>query len=129
VYYTDGYPDELPTLSLELLEGEIDEEEMDGLFDSAQAVVSILASIGFIRCTDFRLQAQENVGMAMTFTIVSHLREQLSTLIRTRSERRKREAVELERKALEVGPRLRVPSLIHQIYHYRKRKLALGVPQ
>lgn len=50
--------------------------------------------------------------MAMTFTIVSHLREQLSTLIRTRSGRRKEEALELERKALEVGPCLRVLSLI-----------------
>jgi hypothetical protein len=67
--------------------------------------------------------------MAMTFTVVSHLQEQLSTLIRTRSERRKREAVELERKALEVGLCLRVPSSIHPVYHYRKRKLALGVPQ
>ena len=46
--------------------------------------------------------------MAMTFTIVSHLREQLSTLIRTRSERRKKEALESERKILEVGPRPRV---------------------
>ena len=67
--------------------------------------------------------------MAMTFTIVSHLREQLSTLIRTRLERRKKEALELERKALEVGPRLYVLSLIHRIYHCRKRKLALGGPQ
>ena len=59
-----------------------------------------------MRCTDIRVQAQENVGMAMTFTIVSQLREQLSTLIRNRSERRKKEALELERKALEVGPHL-----------------------
>lgn len=43
VYYTDGYPDELPKLSLELLEGEVDEEEMNDLLDSAQAIVSILA--------------------------------------------------------------------------------------
>jgi len=67
--------------------------------------------------------------MAMTFTIVSHLREQLSTLIRARSERRKKEALELERKVLEVGPRLWSFSLIHPIYDYRKRKLALGAPQ
>jgi hypothetical protein len=45
VYYTDGYPDELPKLALELLEGEIDEEEMDDLLNSAQAVVSILACL------------------------------------------------------------------------------------
>ena len=67
--------------------------------------------------------------MAMTFTIVSHLREQLSTVIRTRSEGRKKEALELERKALEVGWRLRVLFLTHPINHYRKKKLALGVPQ
>ncbi|KAF8478699.1 RWD-domain-containing protein [Russula ochroleuca] len=83
VYYTDDYPDELPRLSLEPLEGEVDEEEISGLLDGAQAV------------------GQENIGMAMTFTIVSHLREQLSTLIRTRSKRRQKEAHELERKALE----------------------------
>ena len=43
VYYTDGYPDQLPKLSLEPLEGEIYEEEMNGLLDSAQVVVRILA--------------------------------------------------------------------------------------
>ena len=67
--------------------------------------------------------------MAMTFTIVSHLREQLSTLIRTRTEVRKKDALELERKALEVGPRLRVLPLTHPINLYRKKKLALVVHQ
>ena len=51
--------------------------------------------------------------MAMTFTIVSHLREQLSTLIRTRLERRRKEERELERKALEAGLHLRIPLLAH----------------
>jgi len=83
VHYTDNYPDELPNLSLEPLEGEVDEEELNDLLDSARAV------------------GQENIGMAMTFTIVSHLREQLVTHIRTRSERGRKEALELERKALE----------------------------
>jgi len=54
------------------------------------------------------------MGMAMTFTIVSYLREQLSTLIRTRSERRRKVALELERKALEAGLLLRVRSPAHQ---------------
>jgi hypothetical protein len=62
--------------------------------------------------------------MAMTFTIVSQLREQLSLLIRTRSERRKKEALELERKALEAGQRPRVHSQAHLNYHVRKRKPA-----
>jgi len=83
VHYTDSYPDELPQLSLEPREGEVDEEETNSLLNSAQAV------------------GEENIGMAMTFTIVSYLREQLSTLIRTRSERRRKEALELERKGLE----------------------------
>ncbi|KAI0256676.1 RWD-domain-containing protein [Lactifluus subvellereus] len=85
VHYTNNYPDELPELSLEPVEGEVDEDDIKVLLDSVQAV------------------GQENIGMAMTFTIVSHFREQLSLLIRTRSERRKKEALELERKALEAG--------------------------
>ncbi|KAI0302009.1 RWD-domain-containing protein [Russula brevipes] len=72
VNYTDNYPDELPNLALEPLEGDVDEEEINALLDGAQAV------------------GQENIGMAMTFTIVSHLRDQLSTLIRTRSEQEAR---------------------------------------
>lgn len=49
--------------------------------------------------------------MAMTFTIISHLREQLSSFIRTRSERKKKEALEVERKALEVSQRLPIQQL------------------
>jgi hypothetical protein len=67
--------------------------------------------------------------MAMTFTIVSYLREQLSTLIRTRSERRRKEALELERKGLEAGLLLRVRSPAHPNHHYRKRRLALEAHQ
>jgi hypothetical protein len=49
--------------------------------------------------------------MAMTFTIISHLREQLSSFIRTRSDRRKKDALELERKALEASRHLPVHQL------------------
>jgi len=45
VLYTDSYPDELPRLSLEPLEGEVDEEEIDSLLTSTQAVVSTLARL------------------------------------------------------------------------------------
>jgi hypothetical protein len=38
----------------------------------------------------------------MTFTLVSHLREQLSALVKTRSERKRKEEMEKERLALEV---------------------------
>lgn len=83
VHYTDSYPDELPELSLQPIDGDVDEDDIEALLASAQAV------------------GQENIGMAMTFTIISHLREQLSSFIRTRSERKKKEALEVERKALE----------------------------
>jgi len=83
VHYTDSYPDELPELSLQPIDGEVDEDDIRDLLASAQAV------------------GQENIGMAMTFTIISHLREQLSSFIRNRSEREKKEALELERQALE----------------------------
>lgn len=38
----------------------------------------------------------------MTFTLVSHLREQLSHLVRARAEKRQQEDMERERLALEV---------------------------
>jgi hypothetical protein len=47
-------------------------------------------------------QAGVNLGMAMTFTLVSHLREQLSALVVTRAETRQKEEMERERIALEV---------------------------
>lgn len=47
-------------------------------------------------------QGEENLGMAMTFTLVSHLREQLSDLVKERADRREREESEKERLALEV---------------------------
>jgi hypothetical protein len=40
--------------------------------------------------------------MAMTFTLVSHLRERLSHLVRARAEKREREETERERLVLEV---------------------------
>ncbi|KAH9180528.1 RWD-domain-containing protein [Lactarius sanguifluus] len=76
VHYTDSYPDELPELSLQLIDGEVDEDDIRALLASARAV------------------GQENIGMAMTFTIISQLREQLSSFIRTRSERREKEEEE-----------------------------------
>lgn len=42
------------------------------------------------------------MGMAMTFTMVSNLREQLSALIRERLEEYKRAEADKERKVLEV---------------------------
>ncbi|KAG6832397.1 hypothetical protein H0H92_002665 [Tricholoma furcatifolium] len=83
VHYTDEYPDVLPELSLKPVEGEIQEEEIESILEE-------LRSVG-----------NDNLGMAMTFTLVSHLREQLSQLVRDREERRIKEEREKERLALE----------------------------
>lgn len=48
-------------------------------------------------------QGEENLGMAMTFTLVSHLREQLSQLVRTKLEEQKQRDAEKERLAVEVS--------------------------
>ena len=54
MHYTDNYPDELPELSLEPVEGEVDEDDIKVLLDSAQAVVSMLA-LSFMHPPDIGL--------------------------------------------------------------------------
>lgn len=43
VHYTDSYPDEIPELSLQPIDGDVDEDDIEALLASAQAVVSLLA--------------------------------------------------------------------------------------
>jgi hypothetical protein len=50
----------------------------------------------------FFAKGEENIGMAMTFTLVSHLRERLSSLVRSRAEKIRKQEAEKERLALEV---------------------------
>jgi len=83
VHYPEEYPDVLPDLSIEAAEGEVEAEEVRALLDE-------LSEVG-----------NENIGMAMTFTLVSHLREQLSQLVRSREEKHRKEAAEKERLVLE----------------------------
>jgi len=84
VVYPEEYPDALPELSLEATEGEITDKEVVDLLDGMRTV------------------GEENIGMAMTFTLVSHLREELSALVRKREEQRKHEESEKERLAIEA---------------------------
>lgn len=69
------------------------------------------------------MQGEENLGMAMTFTLVTHLRERLSAIMREREERDRHEAAEKERKALEVSavlnPRLRP---IERLWSRRRKR-------
>ncbi|KAF9246541.1 RWD-domain-containing protein [Melanogaster broomeanus] len=84
VSYGDDYPDALPELELEAVDGEIDGSESDTLLQG-------LVDVG-----------EENKGMAMTFTLVSHLREQLSSLVEKRVRIRIAEEHEKERLAIEA---------------------------
>jgi len=84
VSYPESYPDELPELSLELLDGDASPEELEVL-------------LGKLKVT-----GEENLGIAMTFTLVSQLREELSDLVKTRAELRTKEEQEKERKAIEA---------------------------
>ncbi|KAJ7063281.1 RWD-domain-containing protein [Mycena amicta] len=86
VEYGPDYPDVLPKLSLYTVEdgGEIDDNEIALLLKDLQSV------------------GEENVGIAMTFTLVSHLREHLASFVKDRAERRRREETEKERLALEA---------------------------
>lgn len=49
------------------------------------------------------MQGNENLGMAMTFTLVSHLREALSKFVENRLKIRMAQEHEKERLAIEVG--------------------------
>lgn len=83
LHYPPGYPDVLPEFTLDLLNGDIEDQGKDALLH------------------DLQTAGEENLGMAMTFTLVSHLRERLSSLIRQREEKRKLEEKERERRELE----------------------------
>jgi RWD domain len=84
VTYPDSYPDILPEISLDILDGTLEDQESDTL-------MAELTTIG-----------EENIGMAMTFTLISHIREKLLALLQSRVERKRREAIEKERLEIEV---------------------------
>jgi len=84
VHYVDNYPDTLPDLSIETNDGQLSNEEIDGLLQGMKTV------------------GEENIGMAMTFALVSHLREQLYTLVEAREKKREQEEAEKERLAIEA---------------------------
>ena len=52
----------------------------------------------------FVLQQDENIGMAMTFTLVTVLREKLLDVVKNRIEKKKQAEAEEERRLLEVSP-------------------------
>ncbi|CAG8683361.1 16546_t:CDS:2 [Acaulospora colombiana] len=108
VSYPPEYPDVYPEVSLESFneggnlgaQGVLTEEEEKRLLSSLETVVSQPKATLF---GPFSIKGNENIGIAMTFTLVSHLREQLSEILKERAEKIKREEQEKERKALEAS--------------------------
>jgi hypothetical protein len=80
VNYTASYPDELPELQLEALEGDLSEQEAETLLQG------------------MRSTGEESLGMAMVFTLTSWLKEGLTEVLEERS-RKVKEAE--DRKAAE----------------------------
>ncbi|KAF7363423.1 RWD-domain-containing protein [Mycena sanguinolenta] len=102
VQYPPEYPDVLPELSLHPIEGEgeIDDSEIADLLKDLRAVARTFSHVEYNKL--IFVQGEENLGIAMTFTLVSHLREQLYALVKTRAERRRKEESEKERLAIEA---------------------------
>ncbi|KAB5595300.1 Rwdd1 protein [Ceratobasidium theobromae] len=84
IEYTPNYPDEVPRLTLQTEEGELEEKEILDLISSMKGI------------------GEENLGMAMVFTLVTHLREALVDVIEKRIAREKEIEQEKERQLMEA---------------------------
>jgi hypothetical protein len=103
VHYPTEYPEVLPELSISPLEGLLEEAEQAKLLQELSTVVRHVMMNLKPRSVWCVPQGEENLGMAMTFTLVSHLRDRLSLLIREREEARRRHEMEQERLVLEAS--------------------------
>lgn len=89
VEYTPTYPDELPHLTLEDdIEGELSPSERSSLLDG------------------LREQGEQSLGMAMVFTLVGWLREELTKVLEERNRKEQEEADRKYREAEEVSTRV-----------------------
>jgi len=88
VTYPPSYPCEIPKLELEEIEGELTDIERETLIDG------------------LRLAGEDALGMAMVFTLVTHLQSAMSTLVQGREEEIRRIADEkAQREAEEEATR------------------------
>lgn len=102
VKYTPGYPDEAPVLELEGAEEEVDEASRAELTEELKGVVRVSRTGCSLRLT-LLAQAEESLGMAMVFTLVSHMRESLTAWVRRKAEEKERAENARREAELEVG--------------------------
>ncbi|KAM0748146.1 RWD-domain-containing protein [Meredithblackwellia eburnea MCA 4105] len=100
ITYSPTYPDELPEIEVEGIEGDLTEEEEQELVQSCITAVrlSLFAPSpihGLL--TSFSLQGNESLGMAMVYTLSLHLREALTEVLEARKVRIAKEEAEKER--------------------------------
>lgn len=81
------YPDVIPIMSLEPVDddsGELDEEETKKVIGILEASVRLFSTCVHRIVWLNTIQAEESLGMAMTFTIASSAREALGQIVRDR---------------------------------------------
>jgi len=83
VHYPQDYPDVIPDLDLATTRGELSNEEEQTLMDRLKAT------------------AEESIGMAMVFTLVSQLQESIQDLVSTRIKRREQEGTDAAKREIE----------------------------
>ncbi|RIB03788.1 hypothetical protein C2G38_1989349, partial [Gigaspora rosea] len=82
IKYTPTYPEEIPEMSLEILEGSLEENEHDKFYND--------------------LMNMDSIGMAMVFTLLSSLKDSLTTFVIERQEQRKQAEEDRIRKEIEA---------------------------
>ncbi|KAG0046762.1 RWD domain-containing protein 1 [Gryganskiella cystojenkinii] len=83
VKYTETYPDTLPEFSIDVEEGELEQEDFDTIMEKVTA------------------SAEEAIGMGMVFSMASTAKDSLTEIILFNKERREREAEEREQREIE----------------------------
>ncbi|KAG8711860.1 hypothetical protein FRC09_020380 [Ceratobasidium sp. 395] len=84
VRYTPEYPNEVPELELEPEEGDLEKSEIEELIEGMKTV------------------GTDSLGMAMVFTLITHLREALVTTVQRRAAKEKEVEQEKERQLMEA---------------------------
>ncbi|RIA91060.1 RWD domain-containing protein [Glomus cerebriforme] len=108
IKFTPTYPEEIPEISIETLDGSIEIDEHEKLYSELMNV------------------AQDSLGMAMVFTLTSLLKDLLTSFVTERKDQRKKEEEDKIRKEIEAeqakfqGTKVTVASFLEWKENYDK---------